>query len=86
MTKFYRNIDQFAIGLLYNNDKSLVKFSFALKKHETINAAHYANTPMQYTAIFHGCENFNFHMKNVIFFLFLLKTLIVGMYTLEPPQ
>ena len=31
---------------------------------------HYENTPMQYTAIFHGCK--------MIFFLFLLKTLIVG--------
>ena len=35
---------------------------------------HYANTPMLYTAIFHGCKNINVH----IFFLFLLKTLIVG--------
>ena len=32
----------------------------------------YANTPMQYTAIFHGCKNDTFQMK------FLLKTLIVG--------
>ena len=23
---------------------------------------HYANTPMQYTAIFHGCKNDNFQM------------------------
>ena len=23
---------------------------------------HYANTPMQYTAIFHGCKNVNFQM------------------------
>ena len=25
---------------------------------------HYDNTPVQYTAIFHGCENDNFQMKN----------------------
>ena len=36
---------------------------------------HYENTPMQYTAIFHGFKNDNFQMKNSdIFFLFLLKT------------
>ena len=35
---------------------------------------HCENTPMQYTAIFHGCKNLNFQMKNVTFFLFLLKT------------
>ena len=28
--------------------------------------SHYANTPMQYTAIFHGCKNVNFQ---IIFFL-----------------
>ena len=39
---------------------------------------HYANTPMQYTAIFHGCKNVNFQMKMFNIFLFLLKTLIVG--------
>ena len=39
---------------------------------------HYANTPMQYTAIFNGCKNVNFQVKKIFFFLFLLKTLIVG--------
>ena len=35
--------------------------------------------PMQYTAIFHGCKNVNFLDEIfLIFFLFLLKTLIVG--------
>ena len=38
---------------------------------------HYANTPMQYTVIFHSCENDNFQIKNCDYFLFLLKTLIV---------
>ena len=31
---------------------------------------HYENTPMQYTAIFHGCKNVNFLMKNYNIFLF----------------
>ena len=47
--------------------------------------AHYENMPMQYTAIFHGCKIDNFSdEKNVIFFLFLLKT-DCG-YMLEPPH
>ena len=29
---------------------------------------HYANTPMLYTAIFHGCKIVNFQMKNITFF------------------
>ena len=47
----------------------------------------YANTPMQYIAIFHGRKNVHFQM---IFkkkkFLFLLKTLIVGTRSNENPQ
>ena len=39
---------------------------------------HYANMSVQYTAIFHGCKNDNFQMIFLIFFLFLLKTKIVG--------
>ena len=34
---------------------------------------HYANTPMQYTAIFHGCKNDNFQMKNYDIFLFVAQ-------------
>ena len=34
------------------------------------NEMHYDNTPMQYTAICHGCKNGNLQMKKVIFFLF----------------
>ena len=42
------------------------------------NSDRYANTPMQYKAIFHGCKNVHFQMNFFyIFFLFLLKTLIV---------
>ena len=35
---------------------------------------HYANMPMEYTAIFHGFENDVFSIKIVIFFIFLLKS------------
>ena len=37
--------------------------------------SHYANTPMQYTAIFHVCKNINFQIKNIIIFSFLIQTL-----------
>ena len=40
---------------------------------------HYANTPILYTAIFHGCKKVNFQMEKYHIFLFLCsKTLIVG--------
>ena len=39
---------------------------------------HYENTPMQYTAIFLGCENDNFQLNFLTIFIFLLKTYIVG--------
>ena len=35
---------------------------------------HYANTPMCYAAIFHGCKNDDFQMKNCDSFLIFLKT------------
>ena len=52
---------------------------------------HYANTPMQYTAIFQGCKNVNFQMKKYVnfqmkkynFFLIFAKNIDCG-YTLEP--
>ena len=35
---------------------------------------HYENRPMRNTEIFIGIKNENFHQKNLIFFLFWLKT------------
>ena len=46
---------------------------------------HYANTPMKYTTIFHGCENVNFQMKNYYIFLIFAQNIDCG-YTLEPPH
>ena len=44
-----------------------------------VSITHYENTPMLYTAIFHGCKKDNFQIKNYDIFLFvLLKTYIVG--------
>ena len=47
--------------------------------------SHYANTPMQYTAIFHGCKNVNFQMKKFNIFLIFAQNIDCG-YTLEPAQ
>ena len=49
------------------------------------SGVHYANMPMQYTAIFHGCENDNFQVKNCDTFLIFAQNIDRG-YTLEPPQ
>ena len=39
-------------------------FAIGKKKMEMTNlSVHYDNTPMQYTAIFHGCKNDNFLLK-----------------------
>ena len=40
---------------------------------------------MQHTAIFHGCKNDNFQMKNSDFFLIFAQNIDCG-YTLEPPH
>ena len=46
---------------------------------------YYANTPMRYTAIFHGGNNVNFQMKMFNIFLIFAQNIDCG-YTLEPPQ
>ena len=50
-----------------------------------IRNVHYANLSVQYTAIFHGCKNGNFHMKKCEIFLIFAQNIDCG-YTLEPPQ
>ena len=46
---------------------------------------HYANTPLQYTAIFYGCKNVHFQMNFFNIFLIFAQNIDCG-YTLEPPQ
>ena len=48
-----------------------------------LRGLHYANTPMQYTAIFHCCKNDNFQMKNCDIFFIFAQNIDRG-YTLEP--
>ena len=44
----------------------------------------YDNMPMQNTAIFNGCKNGNFQIKNCDIFLNFAQNIDFG-YTLEPP-
>ena len=40
--------------------------------------SHYANMSVQYTAIFHGCKNVNFQMKNYNIFLIFAQNIDCG--------
>ena len=42
--------------------------------------------PVQYTAIFHGCKNVNFHLKKYDFFLHIFAQNKDCWYSLEPPH
>ena len=46
---------------------------------------HHENTPMQYTAIFHGCKNVHFQMNFFNIFLIFAQNIDCE-YTLEPPE
>ena len=46
---------------------------------------HYENTPMQHTAIFHGCKNDNFRLNFFEYFHIFAQNIDCA-YTLEPPQ
>ena len=52
---------------------------------EISDSEHYENMSVQYTAIFHGCKNDNFQMKNFDIFLIFAQNIDCG-NTLEPPQ
>ena len=58
-----------ASWFLDNKDmfKSFKRFDFC-----QIQTNHYENTPMQHTAIFHGCKNDNFQLNFLTVFIFLL--------------
>ena len=53
--------------------------------HRSDKAFHYENTPMQYTAIFHGCKNDNFRLILFYYFNIFAQNIDCG-HTLEPPQ
>ena len=62
----------------------MVKNKFSNNEAQVKNM-HYANMPVQYTAIFHGCKIDNFQMKNCDIFLIFAQNIDLG-YTLEPPH
>ena len=61
------------------------KNTTSVKQVQLLALLHYANTPMQYTAIFHGCKNVHFQMKIVNISLIFSQNIDCG-NTLEPPQ
>ena len=61
-------------GFLMTQLKVMPILIFIIKTYDTILTVHYANTPVQYKAIFQGCKNVNFQMKNYnVFSFFALK-------------
>ena len=50
-----------------------------------LRVTNYENTPMQYTAIFHGCKKDNFQTKSFYYFHIFALNIYCG-YMLEPPQ
>ena len=43
-------------------------------RRSPLETLHYENMSVQYTAIFHGCKNYNFQMNIFDIFPILLKT------------
>ena len=64
---------------------SAVLFDILVSPATTHNAEKhtklYANMPMQYTAVFHGCKNGNFQMKKMLYFSYFSQNIDCG-YTL----
>ena len=52
---------------------------------KSIVLSHYENTPMQDTAIFEACKNYNCQMIFFYIFLIFAQNIDCG-YTLEPPH
>ena len=75
----------FLLHLLIDKEHFLIAaFSLTVDVHK-VRRCHYANMSVQYTAIFHGCKNDNFQMKNFDIFLIFAQNIDCG-YSLEPPQ
>ena len=66
MTKIaiYEKLRKQLYGGISNNftDRQICPGGHCLESRGSVG--HYDDTPMQYTAIFHGCKNGNFQMKN----------------------
>ena len=60
----------------------MILFSAFSRYSSATEASHYANTSMQYTAIFQGCKNVHFQMKKINIFLIFAQNIDCG-YTLE---
>ena len=69
----------------YKKEMYFVKHVFVIQYTWQIRSVfdHYVNTPMQHTAIFHGCKNDNFWLKLFDHFHIFAQN-IDCVYTLEP--
>ena len=66
MQKIYNTFRKYTISVALATNK--IK-RFEQNSSDTQRITHYENTPMQYTAIFHGCKNDNFQIKKIDNFL-----------------
>ena len=58
--------------------KKLNKLAKIMQHLISYNVSLRSKTPMQYTAIFHGCKNDNFQMKNSDIFLIFAQNIDCG--------
>ena len=77
-------ITAYCIGM-FAKYRVQVRIIFCDTSFMSYTLSHYENTPMQYTAIFHGCKKDNFQLKNCDGFLIFAQNIDCG-YTLDPPQ
>ena len=63
----------------------VLSFSYKHRKTKHLNALTSEQIAFKYTAIFYGCKNGNFQMKNYKIFLIFAQNIDCG-YTLEPPH
>ena len=89
MKIFQKNEMKIVIFTAVKNRCMLHGRVFVMKKHRPVLAStqfdqsfyfpfHYENTPMQYTALFHGCKNVNFQMKFFDIFLIFAQNINCG--------
>ena len=76
----------FLLSFTCNREVSVRRnFLFLFGANDRLSYFNYANMPMQYTMIFHGCKNYNFQIKNCDIFLIFAPNIDCG-YTLELPH
>ena len=78
----YHSILYGRVFVMYKQNLACLTSALCEAKTHSSERKHYANTPMQYTAIFHGCKNYNFQMKNCDVFLILNEAVLTSTHNL----